>query len=67
MSEMGPSRHFGRRPTIYGLPLEADIVRAGRHVSMVPTTEVQARRAPLPMMAGIGTTNSPPGARKRVR
>ena len=28
---------------------------------------VQPRRAPLPMIAGIGTTNSPAGVRKRVR
>ena len=67
MSALGQSRHFGRRPTTSGLPLETDIVTAGRHVSKVPTTKVQARRAPLPMIAGIGTTNSPPGARKRVR
>jgi len=30
---LGQSRHFGRRPTASGLPLETDIVRAGRHVS----------------------------------
>src|SRR5258707_12119401 len=36
MSELGQSRHFGRRPTTSGLPLEADIVTAGRHVSKVP-------------------------------
>ena len=29
-------RPFCRRPTTSGLPLEADIVRAGRHVSKVP-------------------------------
>jgi hypothetical protein len=28
---------------------------------------VQAGRAPLPMIAGIGTTNSPTGVRKRAR
>jgi hypothetical protein len=67
MTALGQSRHFGRRPTTSGLPPEADIVRAGWYVAKVPTTEVQARRAPLPMIAGIGTTNSPPGARKRVR
>jgi hypothetical protein len=36
MSELGQSRHFGRRPTTSGLPLETDIVRVGRHVSKVP-------------------------------
>jgi hypothetical protein len=36
-SASGQSRHFGRRPTISGLPLETDIVRVGRHVSKVPT------------------------------
>jgi hypothetical protein len=33
---VGQSRHFGRRPMTSGLPPEADIVRAGRHVSKVP-------------------------------
>jgi hypothetical protein len=28
MSEAGQSRHFGRRPTTSGLPLETDIVGA---------------------------------------
>jgi hypothetical protein len=37
---MGQSRHFGRRPTTSGPPLETDIVRADRHVSKVPITEV---------------------------
>jgi hypothetical protein len=63
----GQSRHFGRWSTTSGLPPGADIFTASRHVSKVPTTKVQAGRAPLPMIAGIGTTNSPPGARKRVR
>jgi hypothetical protein len=45
MSPMGHSRHFGRRPTTSGLPLETDIVRAGRHVSKVPTTEVRCPHA----------------------
>jgi hypothetical protein len=40
MSGLGLSRHFGRRPTTSGLPLETDIVRVGRHVSKVPLTEV---------------------------
>jgi hypothetical protein len=38
---MGQSRHFGRRPTTSGPPLETDIVRAGRHVSKVPQAEVK--------------------------
>src|SRR5882672_6201946 len=36
----GQSRHFARRPTTSGLPLETDILRAGRHVSKVPKAEV---------------------------
>jgi hypothetical protein len=36
MSQLGQSRHFGRRQTTSGLPPEADIVKAGRHVSKVP-------------------------------
>jgi hypothetical protein len=39
MSELGQSRHFRRRPTTSGLPLETDIVRAGRHVSKVPCVD----------------------------
>jgi hypothetical protein len=39
-SGMGQSRHFDRRPTTSGPPLETDIVRAGRHVSKVPTAEM---------------------------
>jgi hypothetical protein len=35
-SAVGQSRHFGRRQTTSGLPPEADIVKAGRHVSKVP-------------------------------
>ena len=38
-SAKGQSCHFGRRPTTSGLPLETDIVRAGRHVSKVPKAE----------------------------
>ena len=37
MSELGDSRHFDGLPMTSGLPLEADIVTAGRHVSKVPT------------------------------
>jgi hypothetical protein len=40
MSVPGQSRHFGLRPTTSGLPLETDIVRAGRHVSKVPKADV---------------------------
>src|SRR6266508_444866 len=35
MFALGQSRHFDRRPTTSGPPLETDIVRAGRHVSKV--------------------------------
>src|SRR5258705_9438528 len=38
---LGQSRHFARRPTTSGLPLETDIVRAGRHVSKVPTADIR--------------------------
>jgi hypothetical protein len=40
MSESGQSRHFGRRPTTSGLPLETYIVRAGHHVSKVPVPDI---------------------------
>ena len=40
MSQLGQSRHFGRRPTTSGLPLETDIVRVGCHVSKVPTPDI---------------------------
>ena len=40
MSELGQSRHLGRRPTTSVLPLETDLVRAGRHVSNVPEAEI---------------------------
>jgi hypothetical protein len=40
MTASGHLRRFGHRPTTSGLPLETDIVRAGRHVSKVPRTEV---------------------------
>jgi hypothetical protein len=57
------SRHFGRRPTTSGLPLETDIVRVGRHVSKVPigdlvtpsdtrTTEPPSRPHPQPRLTG---------------
>jgi hypothetical protein len=36
----GQSRHFGHRPATSGLPLETDIVRAGRHVSKVPMSDI---------------------------
>jgi hypothetical protein len=40
MSDLGQSRHFRRRPTTSGLPLETDILRAGRHVSKLPEAEI---------------------------
>jgi hypothetical protein len=39
MSVVGQSRRFWHRPTASGLPSEADIVTAGRHVSKVPIGE----------------------------
>ena len=46
MTVVGQSRHFGRRQTTSGLPLETDIVRAGRHVSKVPHPDVPTRALP---------------------
>jgi hypothetical protein len=40
MSETGQSRHFGRRPTTSGLPMETDIIRAGRHVAKVQRSDI---------------------------
>jgi hypothetical protein len=40
MSELGHSRHFDGLLMISGLPPEADIVTAGRHVSKVPTGDI---------------------------
>ena len=36
MSQMGHSRHFGRRPATSSLPPEADIATAGRHIAKEP-------------------------------
>jgi hypothetical protein len=41
LHSQGQSRHFGRRPTSSGLPLQTDIVRAGRHVSKVPRPAIK--------------------------
>jgi hypothetical protein len=40
MTAPGQSRHFDRSPLTSGLPPETDILKAGRHVSKVPTTEL---------------------------
>jgi hypothetical protein len=42
---LGQSGHFEGLPTTSGLPLETDIVGAGRHVSKVPKPEVANRCA----------------------
>jgi hypothetical protein len=42
MSEMGHSRHFGRRPTTSGIPPEADIVD---RLGMSQTCRIQRGRA----------------------
>jgi hypothetical protein len=39
MSVVGQSRRFGRRLATSGFPPETDILRAGRHVSNVPTAD----------------------------
>jgi hypothetical protein len=44
-SEMGQSRRYERAQITSGLPLKADISRAGRHVSKVPKAEVQCQLA----------------------
>lgn len=38
MSQMGQTRRFNPPSITSGLPLETDIVMAGRHVSKAPTT-----------------------------
>src|SRR5213080_3636832 len=48
-SHMGQSRHFGSRPTTFALPLEADVVMAGRHVSKVPSRDMAQRTFALPL------------------
>jgi hypothetical protein len=53
-SGLGQSRHFGCRPTTSGLPLETDIVGAGRHVSNVPEPEV-VNRPRTPSTAADGS------------
>jgi hypothetical protein len=40
MSASGHSRHFANLSMTSGLPLEADIVTAGRHVSKVPIPDI---------------------------
>ena len=35
------SPHFDRSPLTSGLPPETDILRAGRHVSKVPTDDIR--------------------------
>jgi hypothetical protein len=40
MTALGHSRHFAGLPMTSGLPPEADIVKAGRHVSNVPIGDV---------------------------
>jgi len=51
------SRHFGRGPASSGFPLWTDIVRAGRHVSNVPWTDIERpirsprRRSPAALAA----------------
>lgn len=42
-SLVGQTRHFGRAPMTSGLPRQADILSACRHVSNVPLPEVKDR------------------------
>jgi hypothetical protein len=54
MSEVGQSRHFGRRPTTSGLLLETDIVGAGRHVSKVLIGDKRnEKRPPTELIPGV--------------
>jgi hypothetical protein len=55
------SRHCGRRPTTSGLPLQTDIVRAGRHVSNVPRSGHSRAAALEPVIPGR------PAKRRRTR
>ena len=45
-SAQGHSRRFDRLPMASDLPLEADIVTAGRHVSKVPRTDTAGYKLP---------------------
>ena len=47
MSVPGQSRHFGAAPITSGLLPGTDIRRAGRHVSNVPTSDIQNEEAAL--------------------
>ena len=47
MSASGQSRRVGYGPTTSGLPRLADILRVGRHVSKVPTTDTRQIDSPL--------------------
>ena len=48
MSQLGQSRHFGRRPTTSGLPLETDIVSS----TLVDLNRQVGRLFPLEYSAG---------------
>jgi hypothetical protein len=54
MSETGHSRRFGGRPTTSGTPRLADILRAARHVSNVPQTDVAVAHTSLPRLPWLG-------------
>jgi hypothetical protein len=64
MSELGQSRHFSRRPTNSGLPLEADIVRAGWYVAKVPATEGVMLLGDDPLRALFGAYSGKPASLK---
>ena len=53
------SRHFGLWPTTSGLPPEADIVRAGRHVSKVPISDIGNGKRSPPRRPQAVTLQSP--------
>jgi hypothetical protein len=61
MSVPGQLRHFGRRPTTSGLPLETDIGTAGRHVSNVPIAEITFLRVRLGSNVGQSIDGAPDG------
>jgi hypothetical protein len=52
MSLVGQSRHFARAPLTSGLPRLADILRVIRHVSKVPTCDIERAGRPKEKAAG---------------
>jgi hypothetical protein len=49
MSELGQKRRFDLLPATSGLLRTTDIIRAGQHVSKVPTGDISAKKTFLLM------------------